>query len=93
MNKLIVRLFIFFVEILSGVLFFAVLAASYLAWSHGYQWESLGIIIVGTLSIVLAFGFLSIVIEIHRDLRYLRDKQVQDGSSTNPFNRDIEHTL
>lgn len=93
MNKLIVQLFIFFVEVFSGILLLAVLASGFFVWSSGHQWESIAIVIVGTISIVVAFGFLSIVIEIHRDLRFLRENQTKATPASNLLNRDIEHTL
>lgn len=73
MNALIVKLFVFMTEVLSVIIIGLVLLAGLVAMFTTNVFYGLAIAIGGTLLFTAFFGFAAIFIEIHKDLRALRE--------------------
>ena len=74
MNSFIVKLFIFMNEVLSGIIIFFTLMTGIILMVSGSFAIGLAVSIIGTLIVTSLFGFGAIFIEIHKDLRFIKDK-------------------
>ncbi len=73
MNSLIVKLFVFVTEVFSGIIIGLVLLAGVVAMFTSNFLAGLALAVGGTLVVAVFFGFFAIFIEIHKDLRAIRE--------------------
>ena len=82
MNSFVVRLFVFINEVLSTLLIGLVLIAGLLLMSKSFV-LGLSVALGGTIIFSIIFGFAALIIEIHKDLRFMRENSVAKNLSKN----------
>ncbi len=85
MNSFIVKLFVFLTEVLSGIIIGLVILAGLIAMAKMNFFAGLAITVVGTILVVGFFGMAAIFIEIHKDIRAM--KEIAEK------NRSNDHTM
>ncbi len=73
MNSFVVKLFIFFTEVLSGIIIGLVILTGVIGMVTSNFFFGLAIAVGGTVGFIAIFGFAALVIEIHKDLRAIRE--------------------
>lgn len=72
MNSLIVKIFVFLTEFLSGIIIGIIFLSGLLLMTKSF-WAGLVLAVGGTILVVAIFGFAAIFIEIHKNLSEVRD--------------------
>ncbi len=73
MNSFIVKLFVFITEVLSGIIIGLVILAGLIAMVKMNFFAGLVIALGGTILVVAFFGIAAIFIEIHKDIRAIKE--------------------
>lgn len=73
MNSFVVKLFVFLTEVLSGIIIGLVILLGVVGMVTSNFFFGLAIAVGGTVIFTAIFGFAAIVIEIHKDLRAIRE--------------------